>query len=292
MAAMIRRTVRALRARGGKLALQATERLLHRTVIALDYPPSSRANPHPKQPHPLLEQVIAASRPRYEDTLATIERYLGEMAVIAVHDPSGIEPAWINGYLPGLDAAAIYSLLRARGPRRYVEVGSGNSTKFAARAKRDGGLDVRITSIDPQPRAEIDEICDELLRAPLETLELGRWRSLQSGDIVFLDGSHRVFPNSDVVSFFLDALPYLASGVLVGIHDVYLPFDYPASIADQYYSEQYMLAAWLLGGAPVDIVLPAYWAWQRMRAEVERMWSHHARFAHIERHGGAFWIET
>ncbi len=272
--------------------LQAAERLLHRTVIALDYPPSSLSGQPPSRPHPLLAQMVAASRPRCEETIATIAHHLREMAGIAVDDVGGIEPAWINGYLPGLDAAAIYSMIRARSPRRYVEVGSGNSTKFAARAKRDGGLEVRITSIDPAPRAEIDGICDELLRAPLETLDAGLWRTLGAGDIVFFDGSHRAFPNSDVVAFFMDGLPYLAPGVLVGIHDVYLPFDYPASIADQHYSEQYLLAAWLLGGAGVEIVLPAHWASQTMRAELRSLWSTDERFARIEQHGGTFWIET
>jgi len=68
--------------------------------------------------------------------------------------------------------------------------------------------------------------------------------------MVFMDGTHRVFMNSDVVTFFLDVLPILAPGVLVGIHDIQLPDDYRPEYGEEYYSEQYMLAAYLLGGTP------------------------------------------
>ncbi len=80
---------------------------------------------------------------------------------------------------------------------------------------------------------------------------------LVSGDILFFDGSHRAFTNSDVTVFFLDVLPRLSPGVLVGIHDIYLPFDYPDDVADRYYSEQYLLAARLLAeGHSARVVLP------------------------------------
>jgi hypothetical protein len=68
-----------------------------------------------------------------------------------------------------------------------------------------------------------------------------------AGDVLFFDGSHRCLQNSDVTAFFLDVLPELPSGVIVGIHDIVLPNDYPSVWKDRYYSEQYILAAYLLG---------------------------------------------
>jgi Methyltransferase domain len=224
--------------------------------------------------------------------LQIIKAYTEELARINVHEPDNSQPGWVNGFLPGLDGAAIYGLLRDCDPAQYFEIGSGNSTRFAARAKTDGDLRMTITSIDPQPRAEINALCDEIIRQPLESQDLSVWKRVGPGDVVFMDGSHRVFMNGDVVAFFLDVLPRLPAGVLVGIHDIYLPYDYPVDIADRYYSEQYILAAWLLGGAPTDIVLPAYWVTQRMQNAVADLWASSPRFAAIEHHGVAFWLRT
>ena len=273
-------------------ALQRSGPILDKSILALDYPPNQSNVPRYSKPHPKLERLIAAGEARYRATLATVGAYITDLTRIAVRDGGETEPSWINGFLPGLDGAAIYSLLRAWAPTNYLEVGSGNSTKFAARAKRDGSLRTRITSIDPVPRASINALCDEIVREPLESVDASHWERLQPGDVIFMDGSHRVFMNNDVVAFFLDVLPSLSPGVLVGIHDVYLPFDYPSDIADRYYSEQYLLAAYLLGGAHVEIVLPAYYASVSMRPNVDALWSTSERFAEIEHHGVAFWLQT
>ena len=273
-------------------ALQRSGPILEKSVLALDYPPNGANVPRYFKPHAKLERLIAAGAGRYRATLATVALYTDDLKCIAVRDAGETEPSWINGFLPGLDGAAIYALLRAWAPPNYLEVGSGNSTKFAARAKRDGSLRTRITSIDPCPRAPINALCDEIVRNPLESADPSLWERLQPGDVIFMDGSHRVFMNNDVVAFFLDVLPSLPAGILVGIHDVYLPFDYPSDIADRYYSEQYLLAAYLLGGANVEIVLPAYYASVGMRPDVDALWSASERFAEIEHHGVAFWLQT
>ena len=119
-----------------------------------------------------------------------------------------------------------------------------------SRARRDGGLSTHLTSIDPAPRAEIDALCDEVIRAPLEGADLGILGRLQPGDMLFFDGSHRVFMNADTVAFFLDVLPALPPGVIVGVHDIRLPDDYPPEFAERWYSEQYLLACWLLAESP------------------------------------------
>jgi len=65
--------------------------------------------------------------------------------------------------------------------------------------------------------------------------------------------------NSDATVFFLDVLPRLRSGVLIGIHNVFLPDDYPPECADNYWNEQYLLAAFLLGaGDRVNIEMPTW----------------------------------
>jgi hypothetical protein len=67
--------------------------------------------------------------------------------------------------------------------------------------------------------------------------------------------------NSDVTMLFLDVLPRLPAGVIVQVHDITLPCDYPAQWTGRYYSEQYLLAAYLLGrGDALEIVLPCAFA--------------------------------
>ncbi|HEY5318438.1 MAG TPA: class I SAM-dependent methyltransferase [Solirubrobacteraceae bacterium] len=283
-----------LRTAVAREALRRSGPILDQTIIALDYPPNAINVPRyaPSTPQAKLAELVRAGEARYRRTLATIGDYAEDLAEIELRGADATQPYLLNRFLPGLDGAALYGLLRARAPERYIEVGSGTSTKFAHRAKADGGLRTTITSIDPSPRTSINALCDEVLRVPLESLDLSVWASLESGDMIFVDGSHRVFMNNDVVAFFLDVLPSLPAGVLVGVHDVYLPYDYPREIAERYYSEQYVLAAYLLGGAPVEVMLPAHYVFLNMRAELDALWARSARFAEIEHHGVAFWLQT
>ena len=177
-------------------------------------------------------------------------------------------------------------------PATYLEVGSGTSTKFARRAIADHGLRTRVVSIDPNPRAEIDSVCDEVLRTPLEDLDLAVFDTVGPGDIVFVDNSHRVFTNSDATVVFLEVLPRLAPGVLVEIHDIYLPDDYPPDWNDRYYSEQYVLAGYLLGGGQAFTVELPNW-FVTTDPELSRilapLW---AALGDLEHHGGSFWLRT
>ena len=80
-----------------------------------------------------------------------------------------------------MDAVALYGMSSEFRPQRFVEVGSGYSTKFARRAIHDHSLRTRITSIDPAPRAEIDKLCDCVIRRPLEELDLSVFDELEPG---------------------------------------------------------------------------------------------------------------
>jgi predicted O-methyltransferase YrrM len=264
--------------------------------VNLDYPPTVENAPrygHGRPSNPTLDRLVRSRASGYGRVLEVIAGYADELARIEVTASDPREPSWVNGMISGLDGASFYGLLRDRRPSSYLEIGSGNSTKFVARARREGDLDTRIVSIDPHPRAEVDDLCDEVVRKPLEAADLAAFAELKAGDVLFFDGSHRVFMNSDVTVFFLDVLPALPAGVLVGIHDVYLPDDYPADIADRYYSEQYMLAAYLLGGADVEIVLPAWWASNdpELSGKLDSLWSRPG-LGQVDRHGVSFWLET
>ena len=145
-------------------------------------------------------------------------------------------------------------------PKSFIEIGSGESTKFARRAIKDFGLKTKITSIDPSPRSYIDEVCDQAIREPLGEIDLDFNKILGKDDILFIDGSHRVFQNSDATICFLDIIPNLKSGVLVHFHDILLPWDYSKKYGgERYYNEQYLLAVYILAQrSSFEIVLPNY----------------------------------
>ena len=206
---------------------------------------------------------LAAYFDRHAANFATLSGLIAELhpffkAIPADADPAELTPFWNNGWFPPLDAMVLCMLIYANRPRRYVEVGSGNSTKFVRHAIRELGLDTKIISIDPYPRADIDRLCDEVVRQPLEDLDVAFFDDLDTNDILFIDSSHRSFQNSDVTVFFLEILPALQPGMIYGIHDIFLPFDYPESFVPRFYSEQYLLATYLLGGMRDEVVFPCY----------------------------------
>lgn len=164
---------------------------------------------------------------------------------------------WNNGYFSGDDALAAIAFVKGYRPKLIIETGCGNSTKIFRQAIRRFSETTRLISIDPAPRAEIAGLPTELHRISL--LEYGgqAFEALTENDIVFFDGSHLVHPGSDTVYFFLDVLPRLPKGVFVHIHDITLPFDYPAEFIRRRYNEQYLLALMLMGGQ-WEIILPVF----------------------------------
>jgi hypothetical protein len=115
---------------------------------------------------------------------------------------------------------------------------------------------------------------------------------LGAGDVLFMDGSHVALMGSDATVFFLEILPRLKRGVLVGIDDIFLPWDYPPTWTGRVYGEQYLLAALLLGGAAGwRVRFPGWWLVEEseLAARFELLWPVvENRFG---RHAGSFWLE-
>ena len=212
------------------MGLRSTDRL-----IELDYPvvPLVRYG-WAAPPHPGLQRLLSASEERYRDHILSFLPFLDTMSTIPARTTCNEEPHWANNWLPAFDAISLYSFLAIRQPRRFIEIGSGNSTKFARRAIRDYSSRTSIVSIDPFPRSEIDAICDEVVRLPLEQVPGQFLNEIVPDDIVFFDGSHRCFQNSDATIFFTEVIPNLMKGTMVGVHDIFLPHDYPPDWAKRY----------------------------------------------------------
>ena len=198
----------------------------------------------------IIEDSVNNSE-QIDEIINTIPKYKDAFAKIPLREAAPGEPYWENGWLPLVDGLMIYTTLAQKNPRRYVEVGSGNTTKFAAKAIRDNKLRTEIISIDPCPRAEIDDLCNKVYRCPLENMDLEFFQQLTDEDVFLVDNSHRAFPNSDVTVFFTEILPGLAKGLIYALHDITLPDEV---FVDRFYNEQYMLATYILGGAAGDTI--------------------------------------
>jgi len=253
---------------------------------------------HGKPPHGMLYEVISRNRDAYFTRLRSFENYFDTLTSIQERsvEKNMDNPAWNNEYLPGLDIIGLYCMLCEFKPSHYIEVGSGNSTQVARKAIKENNLHTKITSIDPYPRANIDHLADEVIRKPFENLDEYQTLLTQLGpnDILFIDNSHRLFPNSDVMIFFLEILPYLKKGVVVQIHDIYLPYDYPQFMCDRFYNEQYVLATALLSNPDkYEVLLPNYYISQEpdLHDTLQKFWQH-PNLANVEKHGGSFWLRV
>jgi predicted O-methyltransferase YrrM len=223
-----------------------------RYAIPIDYLPSRAYSPRWGASRPPIKQLDDWFRSHAADYHALIrENRASAQALRGIpieFDPARLpEPAWSGAPYAPFDAVTLYTMIRTYRPATYLEIGSGITTCFAHRAIRDSFLSTQIVSIDPEPRASIDAICNSVIRNGLETCDLEIFSKLEANDVVLFDGSHRAFMNSDVSVFFIDILPRLKPGVIVHVHDIMLPYDYPDMFSNWYWNEQYMLAVYMMG---------------------------------------------
>ncbi len=227
---------------------------------------------------------------RYAAKLKELLPILEELSVQQT-DPK--LPYWDNPWFNHGDAALLCTFLALHEPSCYLEIGSGFSTMYARWTIERLGLSTRIISVDPEPRAGIDSLCDEVHRAPLEALPHSVFDQLGRNDVLFFDGSHRSFPNSDVTVFFMEVLPRLPSGVVWHIHDMFLPNDYPADWAERLYNEQYLLAAALLAGpSRYDVSFAnSYVSTSPWLQEALAPIAEHPALSRIAAGGGSIWLQ-
>jgi len=166
-----------------------------------------------------------------------------------------------NTYFRTPDMDALYLLVRMLRPAQVVEVGCGHSTRITRQAIRDGALATRLTAIDPWPRNDIAPFVDHFEKRRLEEVEdYSLFDSLAANDILFIDSSHMANLGNDVARLFCDVIPRLKPGVVVHVHDVFLPYEYPQHEARDWsgWGEQYVLHALLQGGKH-EILWPGHY---------------------------------
>jgi len=161
-----------------------------------------------------------------------------------------------NDLFVGVDGEVLYCMIRHFKPRKIFEIGSGNSTYLSAQAilrnAEENGHACELISFEPYPNEVLQSGFPglrQLIKTRAQEIPVHKFSELGDGDILFIDSSHVLKIGSDVQYLYLEVLPRLAKGVLVHVHDIFLPAEYPREwIMDEhrFWNEQYLLQAFLL----------------------------------------------
>lgn len=186
---------------------------------------------------------------------------------------------WSNGNFGYTSALLLHGMLRANRIQRVLEVGGGFSSLVSMAAldanRRDGVADVAFGCVEPFPsdwlRGAISaaKFPAELFAHPAQKAAPALFEQLDENSVLFIDSSHVAKLDSDVNYLFLEMLPRLKPGVWVHVHDVYLPYEYPASHFfgpnKIFWNEQYLLQAMLAGNRDFEVVMPGYFVQRQMQ---------------------------
>jgi predicted O-methyltransferase YrrM len=205
--------------------------------------------------------------------LSAATKLLEDLAPIAeLHDiPFAVPPSgppayhWDCTMFGPLDALVLHGMIRRHRPRRILEVGCGMSTLVALRAaalNTAEGSDACVhTCIEPYENPWLAELPVRLVRQTAETADLALIDALEANDILFIDSSHMIRPQGDVLTEILHWLGRLRPGVLVHIHDIFTPRDYPDELIRTYrffWNEQYLVEAFLAFNARFSVLMPLH----------------------------------
>jgi hypothetical protein len=208
---------------------------------------------------------------RIEEFAKTISRHADDFDPPQEGDPDKPDGFfWKNPAFSYCDAMAYYCILREFRPRRVVEIGSGFSTLVADQALRDNG-EGELIVIEPYPKPFLRQLAtvSELIERPVQEIpEADLVGLIDSSQIWFIDSTHTVKTGSDCLYIYLKIMPQLRTRVLCHSHDIYLPYALPAAMAlkmNIFWTEQYLLQAYLLDNPKAQVVFGSRYVHQQMR---------------------------
>ena len=189
------------------------------------------------------EQLSLLSRFNYND----------ELLKFPVEKAAGVEFFYNNGAFCSGDAEYLYSMVRHLKPAKILEIGSGYSTLIIKSAIEKNRQDDHANScthicIDPYEKPWLKKIEGiDIIKEKVENMGIPFFGQLSKNDILFIDSSHIIRPQGDVLFEYLELLPALNSKVVVHLHDIFTPRDYLDDWVHAHllWNEQYLLEAFL-----------------------------------------------
>jgi hypothetical protein len=195
-----------------------------------------------------------------------------------------------NGLFDGTDALVAYCMIRHFQPRLIIEVGSGFSSLISAEAIAKNKNSALIC-IEPFPRQFLRDGFPglrSLIEKKVQDIDLEFFSQLREGDILFIDSSHTVKIAGDVNYLFLEVLPRLKPGVIVHVHDIFLPFDYRRDwVMDElrFWTEQYLLQAFLSFNSEFEVLIANAYLGHRYMEDLKTAFPNSPWWG-----GGSFWM--
>lgn len=199
----------------------------------------------------------------------------------AAKSGDGLRYGYANDYFPRTDGAMLYAMLRHWKPERVIEVGSGHSSALMLDVnERYLEGKVRLSFIEPYPArllgllSEREREVIDLHRCRVQEVDPKLFEGLKSGDILFIDSSHVSRFGSDVNHLLFNVLPRLAEGVIVHIHDIPYPFEYPDDWFDEgrAWNEAYAVRAFLQYNGGFEILLWSSYLGRHHAEAFSRAW--------------------
>ncbi len=198
-------------------------------------------------------------------------------------------------------AASTHCMIRWLRPKRVIEVGSGNSSIIIKdallRNMAEGGGHPGYTVIDPYPSDATKKALEgvaEIKDSRVELVHPSFFDKLGEGDVLFIDSGHTVRIGGDVNFLYLDVLPRLARGVVVHIHDIPMPYEYPEVYATnpkfrQFWTESYLLQAFLSHNNSFEVLMGMYFLQRDFPREFAKSFQHFNPVVHKQQ-AASFWM--
>lgn len=162
-----------------------------------------------------------------------------------------------NGSFESTDADFLYQFIRLTKPKKILEIGGGKSTKLIQYALAKNGKKSKHICVEPFEAVSLGSIGFQLIEKKIEDIDLNEIKKLGKGDLLFIDSSHIIRPQGDVLFEYLEILPFLTVGVNIHIHDIFTPLDYPKNMIQKeirFWNEQYILESILLNSNNYQVI--------------------------------------
>ena len=201
------------------------------------------------------------------DLLSELAPYIAEYAPPAEAPGTKHGFHYLNYLYPQMDAEMLYAMVRHVRPRRLVEIGAGWSSRVIADAV-DHAAPVEHRIFDPFPADHMASLGASVERLPAQEVPAGIFAGLEGGDMLVIDTTHTITPGGDVVRLILEVLPRLAPGVIVHVHDIFLPYSYPEFTYHNglFWQEQWLVQALLACSDRFEVIMANY-AMSRLRSD-------------------------
>jgi len=266
---------------------------LQNLLSAMSYPPGHFYSPlvDPADPHAIsavrnrttapLPQGIAVDSAQMLETMFRLSRHHRQFPF-----PREKRDEWRycfnNPFFGCHDAGILFAMMLEFRPRRIVEVGCGHSSRLLLDTNEHFfGGEIDITMIDPYVESD--------LRRHLQDAPPELFTALEANDILFIDSSHVAKTGSDVNHYMFQILPRVRPGVLIHIHDILYPFEYPEDwVVDEKrsWNEAYLVQAFLQYNTAFEILYWANYAWHFHAEELARLMP-----LCMENEGGSLWLK-